>query len=338
MDAPLAQTPPIGLASDQPAESVGAPAVSPGLRRAMVELTKPGITRLVTITSAVGFTLGALNQSWQTSDLVLRAFACVVGTALSASGANTLNQWWERDRDSRMPRTARRPLPQGRLSPQTALLLGLLLSLAGLLVLSVAGLAPAAVSLVTIVTYVLVYTPLKPVTTLNTLVGAIPGALPPLIGWTAAATGNRLTDHGTGFASLLQPGGWSLVILMIVWQIPHFLAIAWMYRDDYAKGGYRMLPILDESGRATASAVLMWSVALIPATIAPAWLMPDRLGWVYALIAGLSGLGFLWMCVRLARTRTRTNARAVFFASIIHLPVLLCVMVAEALFIAWRGA
>lgn len=297
---------------------------------AMNELTKPRITRLVTITSGVGFALGAIGQSWETSDLVLRALGCVFGTALSAAGANALNQWWERDRDAIMPRTAHRPVPSGELTPGIALALGLLCSCAGLMMLALVGLAPALVSLATIVVYVLVYTPLKPITPLNTLVGAIPGALPPLIGWTAAATGRHLAGDGTGMSALLQPGGWSLFILMFVWQIPHFLAIAWMYRDDYAKGGYRMLPIGDTTGSATSATMLVWSVALIPATIAPVMLTDGRLGLVTAVVAGVTGLINLGLCIRLARSRSVPHARAVFFFSIMHLPLLLMVMVGDA--------
>lgn len=298
---------------------------------ALNELTKPRITRLVTITSGVGFTISAIGQSWNSTDLILRGLGCIFGTAFSAAGANALNQWWERDRDAIMPRTAHRPVPTGELTPGVALTLGLFCSCAGLTMLALVGLAPALVSLVTILVYVLVYTPLKPLTPLNTLVGAIPGALPPLIGWTAAATGTHLAGNGTGLNGLLQPGGWSLFLLMFVWQIPHFLAIAWMYRDDYAKGGYRMLPIGDVTGSATASTILVWSVALIPATIAPVMLTDGRLGLVSAVVAGGTGLIYLALCVRLARTRSVPHARAVFFFSIMHLPLLLMVMVGDAI-------
>jgi protoheme IX farnesyltransferase len=295
---------------------------------AINELSKPRITRLVTITAAVGFALGALGQSWALPDLALRALACILGTALSSAGASALNMWWERDRDARMERTAHRPIPSGRISRRLALAAGLAFSCLGVLTLLVIGIAPALVSLLTILTYVLVYTPLKPVTRLNTIVGAVPGALPPVIGWTAASTGNHLTH---GLESLLSPAAWALFILMFVWQIPHFLAIAWMYRDDYARGGYRMLPLTDPHGRLTFATILAWSIALVPATIAPVMLLGGRLGVVSLVAAIVSGFAFVALCARLYRTHQRSHARAVFLSSIIHLPLLLMVMVADAL-------
>lgn len=300
---------------------------------AVHELTKPRITRLVTITTGVGFVLSAIAQSWQWTDLSVRALGCIVGTALSASGANALNQWWEQDRDAVMPRTCARPLPTQRVSSRAALGWGLLFSALGVGILLLVGLAPALVSLATILIYVLLYTPLKPVTTLNTIVGAVPGALPPLIGWSAAAAGNQLRDP-TGLSSLTELGGWSLFALMFVWQIPHFLAIAWMYRDDYAKGGYRMLANVDPTGGITARMILLWSLCLIPATLAPAMVIHDRLSPVSAVAAVLSGLMFTALCVKLARSRERRDARRVFLASIAHLPLLLLVMVGDAVGVA----
>lgn len=298
-----------------------------GLARAIVEASKPGITRLVTITAGVGFAMAAITRSWPPAEAAAAAVGCLAGTALSASGANALNQWIERDRDARMRRTASRPLPSGRATPGSILGAGLALSAAGVLLLWAAcGPVPAAVSLFTIASYVLLYTPMKPLTPYATLVGAIPGALPPLIGWTAASA------HG-GFGSLREPGGWSLVLLMIVWQIPHFLAIAWMYRDDYRLGGFRVLPVVDADGSRTSRAVLRWSVLLPPATVLPWLVMMDRLGLVYLAVAIASGAVFLYMALRLAQTRSRGAARSVFFASIIHLPVLLVSMVADALLV-----
>lgn len=305
---PLAATGPLGLA-------------------AVYELTKPRITRLVAITSSVGFTVVAVGQHWRAGELIVHAFGCVIGTMLSASGANALNQWWERDRDALMPRTCARPLPQARVTPRAALAWGLGFSALGVGTLALIGAAPAMVALATILLYVLVYTPLKPITTLNTIVGAIPGALPPLIGWSAAST--------NGLQSLTEPGGWSLVILMVIWQIPHFLAIAWMYREDYARGGYKMLPLLDPSGRTTSRTILVWAIALVPATVAPWWLMPDRLSPVYAVVAVVAGVWFIRLCLRLRGSCTVVDARRVFIASIIHLPVLLMVMVADAVVGVW---
>ncbi|HMN39313.1 MAG TPA: heme o synthase [Phycisphaerales bacterium] len=334
MAAPLPST---AVPTETDADA-GALAERPTLGQSIYELTKPRITRMVAITSGVGFMLGAVVQHWEAGDLAFRAAACVVGTMLSASGANALNQWWERDRDAVMPRTCARPLPQARVSPTQALWAGLGLGAAGVGLLALIGLAPALVSLLTILIYVLLYTPLKPVTTVNTLIGAVPGALPPLIGWTAAATGNALYAGWAGLHALWGPGsagGWSLFLLMFVWQIPHFLAIAWMYRDDYAKGGYRMLPISDPDGRRTASMMLLWAVVQIPATIAPAVLMHDRLGPTTVVVATVTGLIYAAMAFRLCRTREIRDAKRVFFASIIHLPLLLMVMVGDAMVQVW---
>ncbi len=300
---------------------------------AVVELTKPRITRLVTITAGVGFVLSAIGQTWEWSDLAIRALGCIVGTALSASGANALNQWWERDRDAVMPRTCARPIPTRRLSTGAALAWGLGFSALGVGTLLLIGLAPALVSLLTILIYVLLYTPLKPVTTMNTIIGAVPGALPPLIGWSAAASGNHLREP-TGLSSLLDAGGWSLFVLMFVWQIPHFLAIAWMYRDDYAKGGYRMLANVDPTGAMTARTILIWSLCLIPATLAPALVLREQLSGVSAVAAAISGVLFTGLCARLVHSRERRDARRVFFASIAHLPLLLLVMVGDAVVLA----
>lgn len=298
---------------------------------AYVQTTKPGITKLVTITSMVGLGMGfgtrwvAGGMSWPVLQVIAVVLGAVVGTALSASGANALNQWFERDRDACMPRTARRPIPSGRLSARSVLLVGLGLSAAGLGILWAAcGPASMAVSAACVLVYVLVYTPMKPATWLATFVGAIPGALPPLIGW-SAAYGEQ------GFASLLAPGGVSLFALMFVWQLPHFLAIAWMYREDYARGGYAVLPVLDGTGVKTSLVIAICTVLLIPATISPLVAMPSVLGLGYLFTAAVSGLAFAVLVARLMRSMRREHARSVFFASIIHLPLLLAVMVLDAL-------
>jgi heme o synthase len=288
---------------------------------AVLEASKPRITRLVTITSGVGFVLAAIGRSWTTGELLVAAMGALVGTALSAAGANTLNQWMERERDARMPRTMTRPIPEGRLMPGLALAAGVAMCLVGLGVLGLmCGIAPMAVSAATILTYLLCYTPLKPITPLATLVGAVPGALPPMIGWSAAMP-------QAGFESLLLPGAWALFLIMFIWQIPHFLAIAWMYKDDYAAGGYKVLPVVDPSGRRTARAILVWSVALVAITLTPAWLMNPAPAAVYAAVAGLMGVGFLMLTLRVVRTRERADAKRAFVASVIHLPLLLVVLV-----------
>lgn len=287
---------------------------------AVVEACKMGITRLVTITAGVGFVMAALTRAWSW-ELALLGVATLVGTAMSAAGANAINQWMERERDGRMDRTKGRPIPSGRVSAGAVLWSGVALSVVGVGVLLYAGLAPALVSLACVVSYIAVYTPMKTRTTLSTFVGAIPGALPPLIGTTAAL--------GGGVEVLRDPVGLSLFAIMFVWQLPHFLAIAWMYREDYEAGGYVMLPSVDPDGRVTAMAMTLWSWALVPATLLPAVFMPEAVGVVYPVVAIVTGLAYSVLCARLAVTRRREDARRVFFASIAHLPLLLLVLVGE---------
>lgn len=300
-----------------------------GVVASLVETTKPGIVRLVVITSMVGFAMAGAQRSWEAWELVSRALVCLGGTALSAAGANALNQWWERARDERMKRTARRPLPTQRLSPRAVLWFGVSLSSLGVALLLVLGNpVAAAISLACVLVYVLVYTPMKPSTPWATLVGAIPGALPPLIGWSAAG---REGGWPAGWSSLSQAGGWVLFAIMFAWQIPHFLAIAWMYRDDYAAGGFRVLPVLDPEGVRTSRSMARWTAALIPLTFLPLWAMRGQVGLGYAAVALVSGAVFITLVGRLARARTRDAARRVFFATIIHLPVLMATMVIEAI-------
>lgn len=299
-----------------------------------VEAGKPGITRLVTITSLVGFVLAALGTKWSYANLGFVAIATALGTALSSLGANTLNEWMERDRDARMPRTAHRPLPQARITPHQALIAGVIESVVGVGILAACtNIWASLVSLACIVSYVAIYTPLKPRSPISTLVGAVPGALPPLIGWCAGAG----MSGAEGWGALTRSGGWALFALMFVWQLPHFLAIAWMYREDYSLGGFKVLAVEDPSGVRTARGVLLWSLVLIPATLLPCWAMPERAGIFFAVFASVSGLLFLALAVRFALDRTRPSARRVFLASIAHLPLLLMVLVAEALIRSWRG-
>jgi len=315
-------------ASDLPAVATGhdaPPSARPGTFRSLIETTKPGITRLVTITSFVGFVMASAGHVTTGISLVVSAIGCIVGTALAAAGANSLNQFMERERDAIMPRTVRRPLPESRVSPAQVLITGVVLASAGCLLLwALNGLTPALVALACVISYIVFYTPMKTRTALATFVGAIPGALPPLIGWSA---GSGLT----GLDSVLGWGGISLFTLMFVWQIPHFLAIAWMYKDDYAKGGYRVLPVIDPEGTWTAATIALWTVTLVPATLLPAIMMPDRLGLPYLLTAGFCGVGFLALAAKLVIGRSRDSARTVFFASIIHLPLILLVMVTETI-------
>ncbi len=291
----------------------------------LVEATKPGITKMVLLTTTVGFIIAAVSRPWQLADLIVIALGAFIGTALSSAGASALNEWWERDRDKLMTRTANRPLPQGILSHQSVLIMGISTSVFGVGILWVlCGLIPAMISLITILSYIFLYTPMKPVTSLATIVGAVPGALPPLIGWTAAST--DLPDSG-----LFLWGGWSLFLLMFVWQIPHFLAIAWMYRDDYAAGGHKVLPVIDTTGHLTAGTMLLWAICLLPVSIFPVVTMGDRLGLISVITALFVSLGFIWLAYKLVRLKTRAAAKGVFFGSIIHLPVVLLAFVADAL-------
>ena len=236
-----------------PSAAESALADAGGKVAAFVALTKPRIAVMVLVTVATGFFLGARGGS-NPSTFALT----LLGTGLVAGGASTLNQLFERSRDGRMRRTSNRPLPTGRVSPAEAAVFGALVSVAGLGILALAANVTAAgVALMTLVLYAFVYTPLKPLTTLNTAVGAVPGALPPVIGW-AAATGR------------LGVEAWALFLIVFLWQFPHFLAIAWIYRDDYARGGHKMLPSVDPLGALTARQATLYALALVPAGLLPA--------------------------------------------------------------------
>jgi len=305
--------------------AVAAPPAGVLTARALWELTKPGITRMVLITTAVGFALAALQRAWALPDLLVTLAACLVGTAFSSAGANALNMWLERERDARMSRTAGRPVPSGRLSPNAALAAGVVCAVIGpSLLCAWASPAAAVVAFTTIVLYVGVYTPLKPVTTHSTVIGAVPGALPPLIGYAAAF------PMSGSFASLQEAGGWSLVALLAVWQIPHFLAIAWMHKEDYAAGGHRVLAAEDATGARTSRATLLWLGALFPVSIAPVLAMPELLGWPYAVIAVALNVAWVATALGFVRDPARPQAVRVFLASIAYLPLVLLAMVAEA--------
>lgn len=274
------------------------------------ELFKARLTALVLLTTALGFDFGARDGVggllfWET----------LIGTALLASGAAALNQYLEREPDALMARTMHRPLPSGRVGAQTALALGVGLSVVGMLLLTfLVNPLTGLLGMLTLGSYLFVYTPLKRVTTLNTLVGAVPGALPPLMGWTAATGG-------------IAPGGWALFTILFFWQLPHFMAIAWMYRDDYARGGFRMLPVVDPEGRRTGATAIRHTVALMAFSLAPVAL--GLAGRWYGAIALILGLGFLACAVGFAVQLTRTSARRLFLASIVYLPLALGALVAD---------
>jgi protoheme IX farnesyltransferase len=246
---------------------------------------------------------------------VLRVLFTVVGTALVASGASAFNQIIERDADRLMNRTRLRPLPDGRLQSREALVFAAVLSTAGLLVLAAAvNLLSAFVAFTTLVTYAVIYTPMKRRTSFSTVVGAIPGALPPVIGW--AAAGNAITQ-----------GAWVLFGIVFLWQLPHFLAIAWIYREDYARAGFPMLPVIEPDGRSTARQAVVYAAAVLPLSLAPTLI--GMTGTAY--FAGALGLGiiFIWLALRFARSRSIPDARRLFFGSIIYLPLLWILMIAD---------
>jgi protoheme IX farnesyltransferase len=275
-------------------------------------LTKPRVAALVLFTVAAGAWCASRGEP----DVAALVHA-LVGTALVAAGASALNQLLERHSDALMRRTENRPLPAGRLQPLEVLLFGLGLGGAGLVYLALL-VQPLAVLVagVTFASYVLVYTPLKRMTTLNTLVGAVPGALPPVIGWAAM--------RGT-----LGPEVLALFLILFVWQVPHFLAIAWIYRDDYARAGLRMLPVLDRRGRATGVQMVSYCLVLIPVSLAPVLL--HRAGVLYLIGAVLLGCYFGGSALAFLRTRSVTQARRVLRASLVYLPALLALLLLEGL-------
>jgi heme o synthase len=273
-------------------------------------LTKPEVNLLVVFSTLAGFLLASKGpMRWA---LVVHA---LLGTFLVASGTATLNQWMERDADARMRRTARRPLPAGRLSSRVGLLFGLLLALAGGLELALgANLLASFLALLTLASYLLAYTPLKRKTPLCTLVGAFPGAMPPLIGWAAAQ--GRLT-----------PEAWVLYALLFFWQFPHFLGIAWLYREDYERAGLRMLPAGDRGARAMAWQVVAASFALLLVSLSPVYF--GRLGAIYFAGAVLAGLVFAYIGAWTARVRSKPVARRLVLASVFYLPLVLGLMVVD---------
>ncbi len=282
-------------------------ATSPSRAADFVELGKPRITFLVVVTAAVGYALGAPVFHSGVFLLVL------CGTALVAGGASALNQYAEREADARMLRTRGRPLPAGRLTPAEALSFGLSISALGLALLAAGtNLLTFALGLAALVSYVLAYTPLKRVTSLCTVVGAVPGAIPPLMGW-AAARGS------------LDRTAWALFAILFLWQLPHFLALAWIYREDYARGGFPVLSLADEDGASAARQALLYAAALLPVTLA-AGLFAGA-GMVFLVGALTSGVGFLACAALFARRRQVSWARRLFLVSVLYLPTVLSLMV-----------
>ncbi len=275
------------------------------------ELTKPRVTVLVLFTVGVG----ALLAAGGAPNLTI-LFHTLAATALVAGGAAALNQFFERHSDALMRRTENRPLPSGRLHPVEVLVFGLTLGISGVTYLALALPRPwaALVAAVTFVSYVFLYTPLKRRTVVNTLVGAVPGALPPLIGWAAAG---GPCDLRVAF----------LFLILFVWQIPHFLAIAWIYRADYARANLHMLPVADRQGRRTGWIMVAYCGVLIPVSLVLG--LAGKPGPLYLAGAAVLGLGFLYRALQFTRARTDARARRVLRASLIYLPALLALLLLE---------
>lgn len=275
---------------------------------AYFELTKPRIAFMLVLTSAAGFYLGASKGF----DIAL-FINSMVGITLLAFGVATLNQVWERKTDALMERTAKRPLPSQRISTIEALVFGVSLCLVAEIYLAflVNGLT-AILGLVVIVGYVLLYTPLKTRTSASTAIGAIPGAIPPLMGWTASA--NEITL-----------GAWALFALLFLWQFPHFLAIAWMYKEQYRKAGILMLPVVEPEGKITAFQIVLFTVMLLPVSLAPFFI--GFAGWIYLVGASLLGAWFLLASIKAARAKSVEQAKKLLMVSVLYLPLVFALMV-----------
>jgi protoheme IX farnesyltransferase len=297
----------IELHPNAAAEAVAPPSAK-ARAAAYIELTKPRITFLIVLTSAAGFCLGSRGA------VNYLTFAhAMIGIAFLSSGIGTLNQFMERDLDSLMRRTADRPLPSGRLVPFEALWFGVVLTLTAELYLALfVNLLTALLGLTVIAGYLFVYTPLKTRTSLSTAVGAFPGAMPPLMGWTAAR-------------GEIDVAAWVLFAILFLWQFPHFLAIAWMYREDYGRAGIRMLPVVEPDGRVTGQQIIVYSLMLVPVTLLPAMLGIS--GRFYLVAALVLGVLFVASSIRAALSKSNQHARQLLLASVLYLPLLFGVMV-----------
>ena len=272
-------------------------------------LTKPEVNLLILMTTSAGYYLGG-RGAFRIGGLL----NTLVGTLLVASGTATLNQWMERVWDGQMRRTATRPLPSGRLRAQEAFLFGVLLSIAGGMYLAIAvNVLSGLLAISTLLSYLLIYTPLKRKTPLCTLLGAFPGAMPTLIGW-------------AGAAASIERQAWFLFAILFLWQFPHFLAIALMYRDDYSRAGYRMLPRFDRDSRFTRAEILGFTVVLVSATMLP---LASRSGPGYLTAMALAGTFLLYHVVRLTKSTSTVLARHVVHASVLYLPVVLGLIIAS---------
>lgn len=312
---------PVDPVGDTPALGPDAPgaAAFPSRFDDLKQLTKPRITRMVVITAAIGFFMApaVLTDGWRAVPWLTFAIA-MVGTALSCMSASAFNQAYERDTDALMKRTKNRPVASHRVSAAYANKLGIMLGVAGVGLLAAFGLyLAAALCAFTIASYAWVYTPMKRTTSLALIVGAVPGAMPPMIGYAAA----------TGSPGTLGPGAWLLFAIMFVWQIPHFLAIAWLYRDEYAKADLAMLPVIDPTGTRTFRQTLIGCLLMLPIGLLPTALGVSGTGYFFVALA--CGLGFLAFAVALVARPTRVNARRLFFASLVYLPVVMAAMMID---------
>ena len=287
--------------------------------RDYIDLTKPRITWLILMSTAIGYFFGLPKaHGWiefLTQIPLFGLLHTIIGTGLIASGTAALNQWYEREADRKMRRTADRPLPAGRLDSRRALAFGIALSIAGFAELWLGvNLLCAAIGLFTLASYLFLYTPMKTRTWWSTTVGAIPGAMPPVIGFAAAA--------GT-----LNREAAVLGAILFLWQFPHFYAIAWMYKDDYARAGIRMLPVVEPDGRSTARQIVLYGIALIPVSMAPSLL--GMAGSIYLIGALALGLWFLYSGVRVALERSLVRARGVLITSVLYLPLIYGLLVLD---------
>jgi protoheme IX farnesyltransferase len=306
-DAPVDITTALGAGRTRRPAASSRPATA-GTALDYLALTKPRLNLLVVFTSAVGYHLAVpAADSYQPMALT------ALGTALVAGGAAVLNQLYERDTDALMLRTRLRPLPAGRVTPGDARTFGAALAVAGISLLALgANLLAAFLALATLVSYIGIYTPMKRRSPASTLVGAVPGALPALIGWAAAHNAATI-------------GGWALFAIVFLWQIPHFMAIAWMYRDDYARAGFPMLPVIEPDGRRAGRQAVLFTAALLPASLLP--VAAGIAGAVYVGVAVVLGLALLAAAVRFAAARSDDSARLLFYGSITYLPLLFAAMI-----------
>jgi protoheme IX farnesyltransferase len=280
------------------------------MMRDYIELTKPRITWLILMSTGIGYFFGLRGglDLWS-------LFHTVLGTGLIASGTAALNQWYEREADRKMRRTSARPIPSGRLDATRAMFFGVALSIAGFLDLWLGcNLLAGLLGAFTLASYLFLYTPLKQRTPLSTTIGAFPGAMPPMIGFAAA--------HGSIIAE-----AWVLFAILFLWQFPHFYSIAWMYREDYARAGIRMLPVVKPDGRRTATEIVVYGLALIPVSLVPTML--GMSGRIYLFGALLAGLFFLYSGVRVALDRTILRARYVLLVSVFYLPIIYGLMLLD---------